>query len=166
MTRQTRVTAAVCGLVGLVVLGLAFGGALRTDPDEPPLVIPSPLVVEATGHEFLWNFRYPGADGEFDTADDVRVEQVLHLPMGTDVVLRLRSDDYVYTLSIPELKLREIAVPELLFTLKFRTTQAGTYDVIADPLCAVRWLHDDDMGRVVIESREAFASWYRQRQKG
>ena len=121
---------------------------------------PSQLTIEATGREFAWNYRLAGQDGELDTADDVRVQDELHLPLDCDVELLVKSDDFVYTLSIPELELRKIAIPELVYVLQFRTTRPGTFDVVADPLCGVRWFHDEDMGRVVIESPREFQTWY------
>ena len=121
---------------------------------------PSQLTIEATGREFAWNYRLAGQDGELNTADDVRVQDELHLPLDCDVELLVKSDDFVYTLSIPELELRKIAIPELVYVLQFRTTRPGTFDVVADPLCGVRWFHDEDMGRVVIESPPEFQTWY------
>ena len=121
---------------------------------------PSEITIEVTGREFAWNYRLAGQDGELDTADDVRVQDELHLPLDCDIELLVKSDDFVYTLSIPELELRKIAIPELVYVLQFRTTRPGTFDVVADPLCGVRWFHDEDMGRVVIESPPEFQTWY------
>jgi len=121
---------------------------------------PSQLSVEVTGHEFAWNYRLPGQDGELDTADDVRVRDELHLPLDCDVELLVKSDDFVYTLSIPELALRKIAIPELVYVLQFRTNTPGTFEVVADPLCGVRLFHGEDMGRVVIEPATEFQTWY------
>jgi heme/copper-type cytochrome/quinol oxidase subunit 2 len=78
-------------------------------------------------------------------------------------VFLITSDDYVYTLSIPQLGLRQIAVPDLNFTLKLHTPAEGAYEVIADPLCSVRLFHDEEMGRIVVQSEAAFDSWYHEK---
>ncbi|MEZ6060777.1 MAG: hypothetical protein R3C19_10470 [Planctomycetaceae bacterium] len=127
-----------------------------------PTGLDGPIQVKVTGHEFFWRFRFPGPDGEFETEDDAAVEKVIHLPIGQDVEFLVTSDDYVYTMAIPELGLRQIAVPELTFPLEFRTAQEGTLEIAADPLCGVRLLHDEFMGRIVVQSASAFDSWYRE----
>lgn len=124
----------------------------------------SPLVVEVTGREFEWYFRYPGADGKFETSDDTRVEKDLHVPLDVDIVLQLKSDDYVYTFSIPDLELKEIAVPQLTFTLPFRASAPGTFELLADPLCNFRFYHDELMGRLIIQEQSEFSIWLASRQ--
>lgn len=115
--------------------------------------------VAATGRDFFWDFRYPGADDKFDKPDDLCVERELHLPLDRDIVLLVTSDDNVYTLSIPELNLRRIAVPELTYTLEFRTTSLGSFDIVMDPMCSVRLFQEGPMGRLVVQPRAEFEKW-------
>ena len=122
--------------------------------------LPSPLVIDVVGRDFLWTFTYPGADQILGTEDDLVVTKDLHLPLGLDVRLRLTSEDYIYTFRARELELKEVAVPELQFTLDFKTDHQGKYELEVDPLCAVQFLHDDEMGWLVIEDREAFEHWF------
>jgi cytochrome c oxidase subunit 2 len=126
-----------------------------------PTTLYSPILVKATGHEFFWRFCFPGPDGQFDTGDDVRVEKEVHLPLGRDIVFLMTSDDFVYTMAIPRLDLRQIAVPDLTYPLNFHTASLGSFDVLADPLCRVRFFHDESMGRVVVQPQSAFDAWYR-----
>jgi cytochrome c oxidase subunit 2 len=119
-----------------------------------------PLVIEARGQLFAWSFRFPGRDRELGTPDDLRFEKELHLPAGVDIELKLESDDYMYIFSNAELGLRQIVVPELTFTVKFQATKAGSFDLLADPLCGWRSLHDDLMGRVIIQSAPEFDAWF------
>jgi len=127
-----------------------------------PTILDGPITVEATGHKFFWRFRFPGPDAQFDTGDDVRVENEVHLPLGRDIVLLITSDDFIYTMAIPQLELRQIAIPELTYALNFHTTNAGSFDVIADSLCRVRYFHDEYMGRIVVQSESAFDAWYKE----
>ena len=108
--------------------------------------------IEARGKHFEWSFRYPGRDGELGTSDDLHSHKELHLPLKTDVLLKLKSDDFIYVMSNPELGLKQIAVPELTHTLKFHTAKIGRFELLADPLCGWRPLHDDLMGIVTIHT--------------
>ena len=83
----------------------------------------------------------------------------LHLPLDRDVVLVVTSDDNVYTLSIPALQLRRIAVPELTYTLEFHTTTLGSFDVVMDPMCGARFFQEGPMGRLTIQPRGEFEAW-------
>ena len=115
--------------------------------------------VEVTGSRFEWSFRYPGRDGRFGTDDDLVSARHLHLPRGCTVDLKLTSTDYIYTLSLPELQLEEIAVPELVHILRVDAARAGSYQLLSDPMCAVRFSHDEEMGRLEIEDDSAFQDW-------
>jgi heme/copper-type cytochrome/quinol oxidase subunit 2 len=117
----------------------------------------SPVTVQAIGREFEWWFVYPGPDAVLGTEDDVESQRELVLPPHVDAQLRLTSDDYVYSMTLPGYAPKEIAVPEMTHEITFRTRDEESFDLSVDPLCAVRLFHDDVMGRVRIESREDFA---------
>ena len=132
------------------------------EPSLPDLLIPNPLVIEAVGRDFLWHFRYPGTDGKLGTKDDLVVSKDLHLPLGHAIELRLTSDDYIYTFRSTELKLIEVAVPEMWFQLAFTTERPGKHELEVDPLCGVKFLHDDEMGWLFIEEEDSFRQWFRE----
>ncbi|MBQ17922.1 MAG: hypothetical protein CMJ65_12435 [Planctomycetaceae bacterium] len=115
--------------------------------------------VAVTGSRFQWSFRFPGQDGRFGTSDDLVSSRHLHLPQGQVVDLQLTSTDYIYTLSLPGLQLEEIAVPELVHTLRLEAQRNGVYRLLSDPMCAVRFSHDDEMGQVRVEDPGAFQNW-------
>ena len=130
-------TAAVtvgCGDAGLFELG-------RTEP----------LVVRVTGRNFQWYFTYPGADGEFDTADDVDSPHNVSLPKGYNVQLHVTSEDYLYAFRAPELALREVAVPGMNFLIDFKTDRTGRFELEVDPMCGFDFLHANrTMGHVIV----------------
>ena len=41
--------------------------------------------IEVLAQQWMWNFRYAGADGEFNTEDDVLMNHDLHIPVGKKV---------------------------------------------------------------------------------
>ena len=147
----------IASLLAAVVIVGGCGGRLPLawPETEPSGVCP----VEVTGSRFEWSFRYPGRDGRFGTDDDLISLRHLHLPRGRTVDLKLTSTDYIYTLSLPELQLEEIAGPELVHILRVDAARAGSYQLVSDPMCAVRFSHDEEMGRLKIEDDSAFQDW-------
>ena len=118
------------------------------------------MTVEAIGRNFSWWFRYPGRDGVRGTADDVELRRKLYLPPDVPVTLVLKSEDYIYVMSLPGRDLREIAVPDLEFELSFRTQPAEEFDLLVDPLCSFRFYHDEVMGHVVVAARDDYTTYF------
>jgi len=103
------------------------------------------LAIEVTGDEYNWYFRYPGRDRVLGTDDDQHSVQDLFLPENTDVFLKLTSNDYVYSFALPDLDLREVAVPGLSFELQFRTKGDQTLQILGDQLCG--FAHESLIGK-------------------
>jgi cytochrome c oxidase subunit II len=120
---------------------------------------PAALQVEVTGMQFAWYFRYPGPDAIFgitrpqlvapgegnplgiDPADlhgaDDTVTSELVLPSGREVDLRLRAQDVIHGFSVPELRLKQNAVPGQTIHIHFTPTIPGTYAILCTQLCGV-----------------------------
>ncbi len=149
-------------VVVALVMGLIFWWTtVASEPAWSPTQLGTPIQVQVIGRDFYWRFRFPGPDQKFNTKDDASVERELHLPADRDVVFMVTSDDYIYTMAIPDLDIRQIAVPELTFPLRLRVSEQRSFEITTDPLCGVRLLHDDDMGKITVQSADAFDSWYR-----
>ncbi len=117
----------------------------------------TPQIIEVTGSEFVWRFRYLGPDELAGTPDDVITEGELVLPLGQPVELRLTSTDYIYTFRAPEIGLLESAIPALEFTLAFTPAEVGQFLLEIDPHCGNRELHDNDtMGFISVVTPEAY----------
>lgn len=118
-----------------------------------------PLLIEVTGRDFVWQFRYSGPDRILNTGDDVSTSEDLHLPSEHDIRFVIRSEDFIYNLSVPDLDLRQISVPELTFEKAFRTKKTGVFEMPVDPMCGMRFFHDRLMGRVVVQPKSQFIDW-------
>ncbi|MCP4171012.1 MAG: hypothetical protein GY758_09610 [Fuerstiella sp.] len=108
-----------------------------------------PLVFEARGRDFKWQFLTPGPDGDIASGDEESLGNDLIVPAATDVILVLTSEDYVYTLNVPDGRI-EIAVPDMVHVVQFRSPTEGTHEFRTDPLCGLRYFHDDVLGTMRI----------------
>ena len=124
----------------------------------------APLEVRVTGEDYEWHVAYPGPDDRLDTPDDIVTRRHVHLPAETSVRLQLRSRDYVYSLALPHLQLREIAVPELAFALEFPSGPVGRHELMGDQLCGSA--HPLLEGELIVEPPERFERWLRETDRG
>lgn len=103
------------------------------------------MIVEVTGKQFDWIFRYPGADGELgkkryqlvDAArsnplgqqwkdprnrDDIVTTTTMHLVVNRPVKLLINSQDVIHDVGLPYFRLKMDAVPGVPTTLWFTPT--------------------------------------------
>lgn len=112
---QVRAGAAL----GVVALTLLILGIVYTEnAREAPASESKPIVVTATGQQWLWRYDYP---------NDAFTYYTLVVPVDTPVVLRLVSTDVVHTWYVPELAGKLDAVPGKLNQLSFQADEEGTY---------------------------------------
>ncbi len=151
-------TAAGVLFLGLTLMGYSAWAEVRFDQARREDA-PEPLVVEVVGQQFLWNFRYAGADGRFgptsvelmddsvgnplgvdrdhpDGADDI-VAPSLVVPVNRDVELVLMAKDVLHNFFVPELRIKMDTVPGLISRLPFRADTKGRYEIACSELCGL-----------------------------
>jgi cytochrome c oxidase subunit 2 len=121
-------------LTVLVVFGLKYWFKMTSDAPKDA------VVVEVTGHQFGWEFRYPGADGilgkkdykltkganslgvDFSdpaSLDDIHVSGTMHIPVGKPVKFVINSQDVIHDVGLSHFRLKMDAVPGIPTTLWF-----------------------------------------------
>jgi len=119
---------------------------------RPPDLKP---IVEVTGRQFNWDFRYPGPDNELYTEDDiVRTDGKLYLPYDETVVLRITSADVLHSFFLPNLRIKQDVVPGMEQIMWFKATEKGEFDIVCAELCG--WGHYKMKGRVYFVDRDEF----------
>ncbi|HUS38437.1 MAG TPA: cytochrome c oxidase subunit II [Pirellulales bacterium] len=115
------------------------------------------LTVEVTARQFEWRLRYPGEDGKFDTPDDLYTVNDLHIPVDEDIVVQLKSADVLHSFFLPNLRVKQDAVPGMKIPVWFRAKRTGTFDLVCAELCG--WGHYKMKGRLTVQSPEDFKVW-------
>jgi cytochrome c oxidase subunit II len=120
---------------------------------------PGAMQIEVTGAQFEWQFRYPGPDGKFGTLDPKRINEAAGNPLGLNldepeakddivmpqiavpvnkpVELILRSKDVIHNFFVPQLRVKQDAVPGLAIRLHFTAEKVGQYEVACMELCGL-----------------------------
>ena len=115
------------------------------------------IQIKVTAKQFNWEFTYPGPDGQFGTADDVVIENELHVPVGQVVHLSLNSEDVIHSLWVPNLRLKQDIVPGRAIPAWFQATKDGSYEIACSELCGFG--HYSMHGMVVVHSQADYDKW-------
>ncbi|MDO8462546.1 MAG: cytochrome c oxidase subunit II [Deltaproteobacteria bacterium] len=122
----------------VLILGFDLGIDWAQAPvwDEIKLSLPLPeQVVRVTGRQFVWEFVQAGPDGKLDTADDIATVNQLTVPIHAKVQFELLAADVIHSLWIPNLRLKQDAVPGRTIKGWFEATKEGTYPIACAELC-------------------------------
>jgi cytochrome c oxidase subunit 2 len=117
-------------------------------------------VAEVTARQFEWRIRYPARGKKLmptPQPDDIYAVNDLHVPTGHPVAISLRTEDVQHSFFVPELRVKQDAVPGLVIPVWWEVTKAGTYDLTCAELCG--WGHYKMKAQVVAESEAQFEAW-------
>lgn len=120
---------------------------------------PAGYAIDVTAKQFEWNVVYAGVDGQIGTADDVSKRNLLYVPAGRPVVINLRSDDVIHSLFLPEMRVKQDAVPGMETPVWFEATTPGEYVLGCAELCGLG--HYRMRGTVTVLAEDEFERWQR-----
>ena len=144
--------------LGLTLMGYSAWAEVRFDKARSGDGEPD-VTVEVVGQQFIWSFRYPGADNRFgptspdlmdeslgnplgvdrdsrDGADDL-VTARLAVPVNQETELVLLSKDVLHNFFVPELRVKLDTVPGLVNRLRIRPEKVGAYEIACSELCGL-----------------------------
>ncbi len=120
------------------------------DTHKPPAdVREDALQIEAIGHQWWFEFRYPGQ--EIVTANE------LHIPTGRPIVVTLHSQDVIHSFWIPKLAGKVDMVPNHANTLWFQADDSGDYYGQCAEFCGIS--HAKMRFRVVASEPADYEKW-------
>jgi cytochrome c oxidase subunit II len=106
------------------------------------------MVIEVTGRQWAWSFKYP--NGKPSTE--------LILAVDKPVKLELRSLDVIHGFFIPAFRIKEDVVPGKENYTWFVPTQLGSFDIECTVICGVS--HANMLGKAVVVPVSDFEKWY------
>lgn len=147
---NTRVEVIWTVVPALLLLGLAIYTFSRVpDVEATPSAGEEVLVVDVTGHQFYWQYRYPNGALSYD---------VVYFPVGRKVTLRIRSQDVPHSWWVPELTGKRDAIPGNTNELHFRPRETGTFENgVCGEFCGIQ--HARMTFRAEVLAADEFDRW-------
>lgn len=152
------------------------------------------IVARVIGEQFAWNIHYAGNDGIFGATrpdlvdpasnpvgldpqdpmgdDDIVSVNWLHLPKDRPAILHISSKDVIHGFGVPELRVKQDAIPGLMSPMWFTPTittaemreirgegnENWNYEIACAQLCGLG--HYRMRGFVVVHEEADFDKWY------
>jgi cytochrome c oxidase subunit 2 len=144
----------------LVVLVLFLTSARVIFSVQDAVQPPGTLEVTVVGHQFWWEYRYPGLN--IVTANE------LHVPVSdpahpTPTVLHLLSADTDHSFWVPRLAGKTDLIPNFPNTTWIDPHETGLYEGQCAQYCGTQ--HAKMLLRVYVDTQKDFEAWVRRQQK-
>lgn len=177
-------------IIPAIVLALLIFTGLRTWNDITGPASKDAEVIELIAQQFAWTARYPGvkdkslgkvnyklidAVNEFgldlsdkNSFDDFKSLE-LHLPVGQEILLKIRAKDVIHSVFLPHFRVKMDAVPGMPTQFKFKATKTTEQmrDELGNPNFNYELACTEICGRghfsmkmsVIVEEQEAYERW-------
>ncbi len=121
---------------------------------------PADVHVQVTAKQFNWEVAYPGPDGKLGTEDDLEMENELHVPVNKVVRVHLKSKDVIHSFFLPNMRLKQDAVPGREIQAWFQATKPGRYELPCAELCGFG--HSGMRGWVYVHPADEYDKWVKE----
>jgi len=117
--------------------------------------------VAVMAKQFNWDFVYPGPDGQFNTADDLKLENDLNVPVDKVIRVRLSSRDVIHSFFVPVFRLKQDTLPGREINVWFKATKPGHYEIPCAELCGFG--HSGMKGWLTVRSQADYDHWVQEK---
>lgn len=147
----------------VIVFGLAMLSYPQWNQIKSPNEFPAnpDVIVQVSGKQFNWDMTYPGPDNELGTDDDLELENELHVPVNAVVHIRLTAEDVIHSFFVPQLRLKQDALPNRFINVWFEATKTGRYEIPCAELCGFG--HSGMLGYLNVHSQADYDAWVKER---
>ncbi len=166
---------AVIEALFLLVLAFPIWSEVKA---KPPTEDQAEVVVDIVAQQFAWNVQYPGPDGKFgrrdinlisdsnvlgldrndpDAKDDITTINQLNLPVDKMVLVKLTSQDVIHSFFLPEMRVKQDAIPGMEFPVYFKPVKTGNWEIACAQLCGLS--HYRMRGMLNVQTDAEYRQW-------
>ena len=139
----------VVPLTVVIALFIVSDGAI-INVTEAPAASSTAMTVDAIGHQWYWEFRYPG---KAVTADE------MHIPVDTRVNLVATTADVIHSFWVPELNRKIDTLPGQQNRILLYANKVGVYRGQCAEYCGLQHAHMSML--VFVQPKAQFRAWLR-----
>lgn len=89
--------------------------------------------------------------------DDITTINQMHLPVGRPVIVYLSSKDMVHSFGLPQMRVKQDAIPGIAQALWFTPTRTGEWEIACSQLCGLG--HYRMRGFYTIQMQADYDAW-------
>jgi cytochrome c oxidase subunit II len=118
---------------------------------QAPAASSTAMTVDAVGHQWYWEFRYPGTKAV--------TEGEMHIPVDTRINLVATTRDVIHSFWVPELNRKIDTIPGRQNRILLYSNRVGVYRGQCAEFCGLQHAH---MGMLVfVQPKAQFRAWLR-----
>lgn len=160
--RSVKIALGLSAIIFVVVDGNLFVNTIKDLSEavwnfEEVSKDPRTLKLEVNAHQWAWDGRYAGADGQFKTADDVVVWNDFKVPVNTPVYVQLASTDVIHSFYLPNFRQKIDAVPGQVNHIWFQAKETGDFEIACAQHCGTH--HYKMKGLLTVLPENEFQQW-------
>ena len=135
--------------IAVVVALFIVSDGLIINVTEAPAASSTAMTIEAIGHQWYWEFRYPGTKAI--TADE------MHIPVGTRINLVATTADVIHSFWVPTLNRKIDTIPGQRNRILLYANRAGVYRGQCAEYCGLQHAHMSML--VFAQPKAQFRAW-------
>lgn len=143
------------GIPVVIVVALFVMTVVTMRAVAAPAPSPNDVNVSVVGHQWWWEFDYPGLG--------IKTANEMHIPVGAKVQISLTSVDVIHSFWVPELAGKTDVIPGQNNTMWLTSDKVGTYVGQCAEFCGAE--HARMYFRVIVQSQADYAAWVANMQK-
>ncbi|HET9115276.1 MAG TPA: cytochrome c oxidase subunit II [Gaiellaceae bacterium] len=137
--------------IAVVVALFIVSDGLIMNVTSAPAASSTAMTIEAIGHQWYWEFRYPGTKAV--TADE------MHIPVGTRINLVATTADVIHSFWVPTLNRKIDTIPGNRNRILIYANKAGVYRGTCAEYCGLQHAHMSML--VFAQPKAQFRAWLR-----
>jgi cytochrome c oxidase subunit 2 len=137
--------------LAVVVALFIVSDGLIVNVTQAPAASKTAMTIEAIGHQWYWEFRYPGTKAV--TADE------MHIPVDTRINLVATTADVIHSFWVPELNRKIDTIPGQRNRILIYANRAGVYRGQCAEYCGLQHAHMSML--VFAQPKPQFREWLR-----
>jgi cytochrome c oxidase subunit 2 len=148
----TRSVAAATGVTVVILFGLLFA-SVATGRAVASLGSAEGLVIDVTGNQWWWDVTYENPTPSLQ----VKTANELHIPVGRQVRIQLKSNDVIHSFWVPNLHGKMDLIPGRQTAIWLQADRPGVYRGQCAEYCGLQ--HANMALTVIAEASDDFERW-------